>query len=79
MIQIRYCIDLEMLKLYLAEPDLNHSWDDIQDRLRKTGETLIPYQPELVASPMEDSAIEVQSDSLIGDSLLDQNRVSTCK
>ena len=68
-----------MLKLYLAKPDLNHSWDDIQDRLRKMGETLIPYQPELVASLTEDSAIEVQSDSLIGDSLLDQNGVSTCK
>ena len=67
----------EMLKLYLANPDLNHSWDEIQERFKKMGETLTTYQPQLLTSPTKDSAIaEV---SLIGDSFLDQKGVSLCK
>ena len=70
----------EMLQLYLARPDLNHSWEEIQEALKNIGEGSMTNQPELHISPVEDSAIAVQSEiSLMGDSLLNLKEVSPCK
>ena len=30
----------EMLELYLARPDLDHSWEEIQEAVKKIGEVL---------------------------------------
>ena len=64
----------EMLELYLARSDLNHSWEKIQEALKNIEEGSMTNQPELHISPLEDSAV-----SLMGDSLLNLKGVSPCK
>ena len=43
----------EMLEVYMARPDLNHSWEEVQEALKKAREESAVNQPGV--SPGEES------------------------
>ena len=46
----------EMLKLYMARSDFNHSWEEIQEALKKIGEESVINQPKVTPGKLLNSS-----------------------
>ena len=53
----------EMLEVHMARPDLNHSWEEIQEILKKIGEESAVDQPEV---PPREKSVIIQSELPFG-------------